>query len=88
MYTKMGDSISMQYGGSIAHHGQMGKKKGLGLNEVWTSIVRHARNNLSDPGRQRKINLFLGIYNPQNNSEPIWNIQDDAELHKEDNKIV
>lgn len=36
LYNNMGDTISMQYGGSVAHHAQMGKKKGvLGkLNEV------------------------------------------------------
>ena len=30
MYNKMGDSISVQYGGSIAHHSSMGKKKKIG----------------------------------------------------------
>lgn len=51
MYNKMGDVISMQYGGSIAHHAQMGKKKGFGLNEIWTSLVRHYNNNVTDPSR-------------------------------------
>ena len=53
MYNKMGDSISMQYGGSIAHHAQMGKKKGVGggISEMWTSIVRHYHNVYVDPSR-------------------------------------
>lgn len=47
----MGDSISIQYGGSIAHHAGMGKKKGLGLGEIITSIVRHYSNVYTDPNK-------------------------------------
>lgn len=87
MYNKMGDSISMQYGGSIAHHAQMGKKKRFGLNEVWTSIIRHYNNVYIDPDRQRVINLFLGIYKPLFFTVPIWNITDE-ENHKGNYKRV
>ena len=64
MYDEMGDQISMQYGGSIAHHAQLGKKKGILAiaSELVTSIKRHLANNFSDPYRQSVINLFLGIY--------------------------
>jgi len=51
MYNNMGDSISIQYGGSIAHHASMGKKKGLGLNEVITSVKRHFNNVVIDPSK-------------------------------------
>lgn len=84
----MGDVISMQYGGSIAHHASMGKKKGLGLGEIVTSIKRHYNNLITDPSKQRVLNLFLGIYNPLNNPVPLWLILDDAELHISMNKIV
>lgn len=87
MYNKMGDSISMQYGGSIAHHAQMGKKKSFGLNEVWTSIIRHYNNVYIDPDRQRVINLFLGIYKPLFHKVAIWNITDE-ENHKGNYKRV
>ena len=60
----------------------MGKKKGLGLNEVWTSVMRHYNNVFEDPGRQRIINLFLGIYNPLHNNVPIWNLTNDGDLHQ------
>ena len=74
MYEAMGDSISIQYGGSIAHHANMGqKKKGLGLGEVWTSIKRHISNVVSDPGKQKIFNLFLGIFKPFEETVPIWN---------------
>lgn len=53
MYDEMGDAISMQYGGSIAHHAQLGKKKGVFsvAAEIVTSVKRHFANNFSDPFR-------------------------------------
>lgn len=66
----------------------MGKKKVLGLGEALTGIRRHLANYVTDPGRQKVMNLFLGIYNPLNNHTPIWQMQDDAELHQNFNKIV
>ena len=51
MYEEMGDSISMQYGGSKAHHATTGKKKGVlaSLPELVTSVKRHYANNFTDP---------------------------------------
>lgn len=53
MYDEMGDQISLQYGGSIAHHAQLGKKKGFlaVASELITSVKRHLANNFSDPHR-------------------------------------
>lgn len=51
MYNKMGDTISIQYGGSIAHHSSMGKKKGLGIGEIVTSVKRHFNNVVIDPSK-------------------------------------
>ena len=81
MYDEMGDQISMQYGGSIAHHAQLGKKKGVlkFASELVTSVKRHIANNFSDPYRQSVINLFLGIYQPMKNLVPIWNLTDERE---------
>ena len=79
MYNKMGDSISVQYGGSIAHHSSMGKKKKIG--EMIVGIKRHFNNVVTDPSKQRMFNLFLGVYVPTENVTPIWNLNDDAELH-------
>lgn len=77
MYNKMGDSISLQYGGSIAH--RQGKSKGLGLGEYWTSFKRHINNVVQDPGKQRTINLFLGVFIPSESSEHLWKIDDTME---------
>ena len=81
MYNQMGDAISMQYGGSIAHHAQLAKKKSIfnSYSEIVTSIKRHLANNFSDPYRQSVINLFLGIYQPLKNSTPLWNLSDEKE---------
>ena len=81
MYDQMGDQISMQYGGSIAHHAQLGKKKGFFAvaSELVTSVKRHLANNFSDPHRQSQYNLFLGIYQPLKNSVPIWRLTDEKE---------
>jgi hypothetical protein len=51
MYQEMGDHISMQYGGSKAHHSVIGKKKGVfqSLPELLTSVKRHLANNFTDP---------------------------------------
>lgn len=71
----------MQYGGSIAHHAQMGGKKGVLAiaSELVTSVKRHLNNNFSDPYRQSVINLFLGIYQPLKNRVPIWDLTDEKE---------
>lgn len=81
----MGDEISLQYGGSIAHHANLSKKKGLfknALPELWTSVKRHWANNFSDSSKQGAINLFLGMYIPSKNTIPLWNLESDTVLHQ------
>lgn len=82
MYEEMGDHISLQYGGSIAHHAQVGQKKGKlsSISELLTSFKRHLANNFTDPQKQNVFNLFLGIYQPLKNKSALWNINDDREL--------
>ena len=67
LYNTMGDVISMQYGGSIAHHSQLQKDNKAfmaSLPELITSVKRHYNNNFRDRFRQSMINLFLGVYKP------------------------
>jgi len=49
----MGDIISLQYGGSLAHHNNFSKKKNIfsTLQETGTSLKRHYFNNFKDPER-------------------------------------
>jgi phosphatidylinositol 3,5-bisphosphate 5-phosphatase len=56
MYNAMGDAISMQYGGSVAHKNSIEKKSkaaklASGIGELFTSIKRHLANNFTDPHR-------------------------------------
>lgn len=81
----LGDEISLQYGGSIAHKASLNKKKSIFkgvLPELWTSVKRHWANNFSDASKQGAINLFLGMYNPSENETPLWNLDNDAVLHQ------
>jgi len=74
-YNSMGDNISLQYGGSIAHHSSLNKKKSFlknSLPELLTSVKRHWANNFKDPERQKTLNLFLGIYVPYKVDIPLW----------------
>jgi hypothetical protein len=49
IYEKMGDVISMQYGGSIAHHASIGNKKNINkVKELKTSFLRFVNNSLHD----------------------------------------
>jgi len=83
----MGDEISLQYGGSIAHHANLTKKKGFfksAIPELWTSVKRHWANNFSDSSKQGAINLFLGMYVPLQNSIQLWNLESDIILHQWD----
>jgi len=80
----MGDEISLQYGGSIAHKQNINKKKGIfkgAIPELWTSMKRHWANNFSDASKQGAINLFLGMYIPTENDTPLWNLDSDIVLH-------
>ena len=52
IYDEMGDLISLQYGGSVAHHSNLHKKKNFfksALPDLVTSVKRHYANNISDP---------------------------------------
>ena len=59
----MGDLLAMQYGGSIAHHHQLIKKKNFNLlPKIIVSFKRYWSNAFVDPHKQGAINLFLGLY--------------------------
>jgi Phosphoinositide polyphosphatase (Sac family) len=71
MYGRMGDLISLQYGGSIAHKPNIGTKESKKF-EFLTSIKRYYSNTFMDQDRQNAINLFLGIYQPKLDGPPVW----------------
>lgn len=62
----LGDKLSLQYGGSLAHHSSLHKTKGLFKNsipELITSVKRHWANNFSDSYKQGRRYLAASISN-------------------------
>ncbi len=54
LYQKNGDLISMQYGGSVAHHSQLQRNQKAFMNsipELITSVKRAYNNYFNDPIR-------------------------------------
>ena len=75
MYERMGDFISLQYGGSIAHRKKIFKRMNKKRpNEFITSIKRHFNNTITDQAKQYSFDIFLGLYQPFKHQSPIWTI--------------
>jgi len=71
----MGDYISLQYGGSIAHRTNLqSKSSNKGQLEFVTSIKRYYNNTFYDHNKQNAINLFLKIHKPLVSPTPIWDV--------------
>ena len=49
---------------------------------MWTAVKRHWANNFSDASKQGAINLFLGMYVPDENQTPLWDLDSDIVLHQ------
>ena len=75
MYERMGDLLSIQYGGSIAHKQSfMKKSEKHKIFEFMTSIKRYLNNSFSDYYKQQTIDLFLTLFKPSPNKH-IWHQQ-------------
>ncbi len=72
MFGRMGDIISLQYGGSIAHKTNIGLKKERKQIELITSVKRYLSNTFTDQYKQSAINLLLGVHIPDIHKPPIW----------------
>ena len=68
----MGDIISLQYGGSVAHKTDFGYRNTAKQIEFFTSLKRYYSNTFTDQYKQNAINLFLGIHKPNLNQPLIW----------------
>jgi len=81
MYGRMGDVISLQYGGSIAHKANLQSgKSAKGQLEFVTSIKRYYNNTFVDQNKQNAINLFLGVHKVEPYSTPIWEVNNQIVL--------
>ena len=82
LYDLMGDTLALQYAGSVAH-----KKYQLisrprmmkHSKELFISIHRHY-SNVVDGDKQHATNLFLGLYKPKEQPR-WWNLESDTLLH-------
>lgn len=66
MWTRLGNQIALQYGGSKAHQ----QKKKKFFTKWMVSVKRHYSNTVLDEKRQKKISLFLGQIEPRELNEP------------------
>lgn len=69
--TRMGDFISLQYGGSAAHRQKLYKIRGKHTFDIVTSVHRHFSNAVSDKSKQLQNDLFIGAYLPRQ-KDAIW----------------
>jgi len=72
MFGRMGDIVSLQYGGSIAHKTNFGNKNTTKQIEFFTSLKRYYSNTFTDQYKQCAINLFLGLHKPHVKQPPLW----------------
>ena len=86
MYERMGDTLSIQYGGSEAHRAFFKNQRGhwsaaTKSSEMLTSLRRFYSNAYTDADKQDAINLFLGYYTPDIDKQPLWELESDYYLH-------
>ncbi|CEM34996.1 unnamed protein product [Vitrella brassicaformis CCMP3155] len=82
LYDLMGDHLSLQYGGSIAHKKYTRERPRMmkQSKELLTSLKRHYTNSFADSEKQQAMNVFLGVLDPRRDPRP-WMVDTDAWLH-------
>ncbi|CAD5167986.1 unnamed protein product [Musa acuminata subsp. malaccensis] len=76
-YEKMGDTLSLQYGGSTAHNKIFSERRGqckatIRYQELLRTFQRYYSNAFTDVDKQAAIDLFLGRFQPQLDKPAIW----------------
>ncbi|XP_026441021.1 phosphoinositide phosphatase SAC2-like [Papaver somniferum] len=84
LYEMMGDILSLQYGGSLAHCKIFWFRRGRGKAAVHTqdivrSFQRYLSNAYTDAEKQDAINIFLGYFQPRQGRPALWEL--DADQH-------
>ncbi|GAB4817891.1 hypothetical protein N2152v2_004937 [Parachlorella kessleri] len=85
-YECMGNTLSLQYGGSEAHTAFFQRQRGdwepaTQSRDVLTSIRRYYSNAYTDAEKQDAINLLLGSFVPQHGRPHLWELGSDYYLH-------
>ncbi|KAG6513310.1 phosphoinositide phosphatase SAC3-like [Zingiber officinale] len=76
-YETMGDTLSLQYGGSAAHNKIFSERRGqwkaaTQSQEFFRTLQRYYSNAYMDVEKQAAIDLFLGHFQPQLDKPAIW----------------
>ena len=91
IYKQMGNVLSSQYGGSLAHKQTIKDQKKNKIEKFFgkfyefvNTTKRYLNNTLNDQGKQNAYNLFLGKYKVDRNKNQvqIWDMVNDVDLHR------
>ncbi|XP_051155990.1 polyphosphoinositide phosphatase isoform X2 [Leptopilina boulardi] len=85
LYEDHGDTLALQYGGSqLVHRIKTYRKTAPWTsqgNDIMQTLSRYYSNTFSDQEKQHTINLFLGLFIPEEGKPPIWELITDYYLH-------
>ncbi|KYN43635.1 Polyphosphoinositide phosphatase [Trachymyrmex septentrionalis] len=85
LYEDHGDTLALQYGGSqLVHRIKTYRKTAPWTsqgNDIMQTLSRYYSNTFSDQEKQHTINLFLGLFIPEEGKPPIWESLTDYYLH-------
>ncbi|XP_020292603.1 polyphosphoinositide phosphatase isoform X2 [Pseudomyrmex gracilis] len=85
LYEDHGDTLALQYGGSqLVHRIKTYRKTAPWTsqgNDIMQTLSRYYSNTFSDQEKQHTINLFLGLFVPEEGKPPIWELVTDYYLH-------
>ncbi|XP_039259102.2 polyphosphoinositide phosphatase-like [Styela clava] len=92
LFEEHGDIIALQYGGSQLVHTIQSYRQTAVLashsRDIVTTLSRYYSNTFSDTYKQSAINLFLGIYRPEEHDCPQWDLSTDVYLHNVGDDIL
>ena len=85
LYEDHGDTLALQYGGSqLVHRIKTYRKTAPWTsqgNDIMQTLSRYYSNTFSDAEKQNAINLFLGLFKPEENQPQIWEYTTDYYFH-------
>ncbi|CAH1159816.1 unnamed protein product [Phaedon cochleariae] len=85
LYEDHGDTLALQYGGSqLVHRIKTYRKTAPWTsqgNDIMQTLSRYYSNTFSDAEKQNAINLFLGLFIPEEEKPQIWDYTNDYYFH-------
>lgn len=85
LYEDHGDTLALQYGGSqLVHRIKTYRKTAPWTsqgNDIMQTLSRYYSNTFSDAEKQNAINLFLGLFQPEEDRPQIWEYTTDYYFH-------